>query len=78
MQLQDALKEARKFTACSMFRLETIKDKDELVRVYTGFPDYVTLTLVLESDAKLMRQWDSRRCGEHMMLNMAHHASSLC
>ena len=56
MQLQDALKEARKFTACSMFRLETIKDKDELVRVYTGFPDYVTLTLVLESDAKLMRQ----------------------
>ena len=65
-QLQGELKEARNSAARSMFCLENIKDKDELVRFYTGFPDYVTLLAfyeqILESDAKVMKQWDSRRC----------------
>ena len=65
-QLQSELKEASKSAACALFRLENIKDKDELVRFYTGFPDYITLLAfyeqILESDARVMKQWDSRRC----------------
>jgi len=67
-QLQDELKEARNLAARSLFRLENIKDKTELVKYYTGFPDYVTLLTfyeqVLEADAKVMKLWDSRRCGD--------------
>ena len=61
-QLQGELEKARN---SAVFCLENIKDKDELVRFYTGFPDYVTLLVfyeqILESDAKVMKQWDSRR-----------------
>jgi len=64
-QLQDELKEARNLAARSLFRLENI---NELVKYYTGFPDYVTLLTfyeqVLEADAKVMKLWDSRRCGD--------------
>ena len=42
--LQDSLEEARKLATSSLFRLENIKDNDELVKYYTGFPDYITLT----------------------------------
>ena len=65
-QLQGELEKARNSAARSVFCLENIKDKDELVRFYTGFPDYVTLLVfyeqILDSDAKVMKQWDSRRC----------------
>ena len=65
-QLQDSLEEARKLATSSLFRLENIKDSDELVKYYTGFSDYITLTVfyeqVLESDAKVMKLWDSRGC----------------
>ena len=41
-------------------------DKNELVRFYTRFPNYGALHAfyeqILESDAKVMKQWDSRRC----------------
>jgi len=51
-----------------LFRLENIKDKAELVKFYTGFPDYETLLAfyeqILEFDAKVMKQWDSRRCSD--------------
>lgn len=43
-----------------------ILDKDDLVKFYTGFPDHITLLAfyeeILESDAKVMRQWDGKRC----------------
>ena len=62
-QLQGELEEARNCATCSLFRLENIKDKNELVRFYTGFPDYGTLLAfyekILESDAKVMKQWDA-------------------
>ena len=65
-QLQGELEEARNSATRSLFRLENIKDKNELVRFYTGFPDYGTLLAfyeqILESDAKVMKLWDSRRC----------------
>ena len=65
-QLQVELEEARNSATCSLFRLENIKDKNELVRFYTGFPDYGILLAfyeqILESGAKVMKQWDSRRC----------------
>ena len=64
--LQNELEEARNAAARSLFRLDNIKEKSDLVRYYTGFSDYVTLLAfyekVLESDAKVMKQWDSRRC----------------
>ncbi|XP_065901415.1 uncharacterized protein [Dysidea avara] len=45
----------------SLFRLANIKEDDGLVSFYTGFPDYNTLltfyNIILESDAKVMRQW---------------------
>jgi len=67
-RLQDELKEARNLAACSLFRLKNIKNKTELVGYYTGFPDYVTLFTfyeqILEADAKVMKLWESRRCGD--------------
>ena len=52
----------------NLFRLDNIKEKGDLIKFYTGFSDYVTLVTfyeqVLESDAKIMRQWDSRRSKE--------------
>lgn len=67
-QLQDELAESKRTADQSLFRLDNIKEKEDLVKFYTGFSDYVTLVTfyeqVLESDAKVMRQWDSRRCKE--------------
>ena len=63
-QLQDALAEANNTFIKSLFRLENIKEKEELVKFYTGFQDYATLfafyETVLEVDAKVMRQWDGK------------------
>ena len=60
------LAESKRIAEQSLFRLDNIKETDDLVRFYTGFSDYVTLVTfyeqVLESDAKVMRQWDGRRC----------------
>jgi len=65
-KLKVELEETRKLASNSLFRLENIKDNNNLVKYYTGFPDYATLIVffeqVLESDAKLMKLWDSRRC----------------
>ena len=67
-QLQDELAESKRTATKSLFRLDNIKEKSDLVKFYTGFLDYVTLVTfyeqVLESDAKIMRQWDSRRSKE--------------
>jgi len=47
------------------FWYENIKDRDYLVKFYTTFPDHLTLLAfyeeILESDAKVMRQWDGKR-----------------
>ena len=58
-QLQDALAEANNTFNKSLFRLENIKEKEELVKFYTGFQDYATLfafyETILEADTKVMR-----------------------
>ena len=44
----------------SLFRLANIKEDNDLVPFYAGFPDYDTFLFyktILESDAKVMRQW---------------------
>ena len=71
-QLQDEIAESKRTATKSLFRLDNIKERGDLVKFYTGFSDYVTLVTfyeqVLESDAEIMRQWDSRRsnkaCGD--------------
>ncbi|XP_065895749.1 uncharacterized protein [Dysidea avara] len=67
-QLQDKFVESQRTSTKSLFRLDNIKEDSDLVKFYTGFSDYATLATfyeqVLESDAKVMRQWDSRRCKE--------------
>jgi len=67
-QLQAELAESKINATKSLLRLENIKEKDDLVKFYTGFSDYTTLVTfyqnILEDDAAVMRQWDSRRCKE--------------
>ena len=67
--LQDSLDEAKTTASKLLFRLENIKEKDNLVKFCTGFPDYTTLVIfyeeILESDAKVMRQWDGKRYSEN-------------
>ena len=50
----------------SLFRLQNIKDCDDLIKFYTGFPDYTTLIaaykILLESDASGMQQWHGKHC----------------
>lgn len=62
--LQDSLNKAKRSASKLLFCLENIKEKDNLVKFYTGFPDYGTLVIfyeeILESDAKVMRQWDGK------------------
>jgi len=49
----------------SLFRLENVKCDANLIKLYTGFNDYETLVAfyeeILQSDAKVMRQWSGRR-----------------
>ena len=51
----------------SLFRLENIKCDDNLIKLYTGFNDHETFVAfyeeILQSDAKMMRQWSGRRSG---------------
>lgn len=65
-ELSESLQQAENAAMKSLFRYENIKDKDDLVKFYTGFPDHITLLAfyeeILESDAKVMRQWDGKRC----------------
>ena len=64
-ELSDRLHQVEDSAAKSLFRYENIKDRDELVKFYTGFPDHLTLLAfyeeILESDAKVMRQWDGKK-----------------
>ncbi|XP_065894872.1 uncharacterized protein [Dysidea avara] len=63
-ELQVKLSEVENAFQRSLFRLENICDNDEFVKFYTGFSDYNTLIAfyeeVLESDAKVMRQWEGK------------------
>ena len=72
-QLQDELAASKRTATESLFRLDNIKEKRDLVKFYTGFSDYVTLVTfyeqILESNAKIMRQWDSNLV---VTSNMAH------
>ena len=66
LQLQADLDLAKESTSKSLFRLKNIEENDELVKFYTGFPDYATLLVfyekLLESDAAVMRQWAGKNC----------------
>jgi len=68
-QLQAEIDSIKKSAEKSLFRLENIKEKDDLVKFYTGFPDYVTLftfyETLLESDAAVMRQWDGKNSNKN-------------
>ena len=65
-QLQADLDLAKESTSKSLFRLKNIEENDELVKFYTGFPDYATLLAfyekLLESDAAVMHQWAGKNC----------------
>lgn len=60
-ELQADLNLAKK----SLFCLKNIQENDELIKFYTGFPDYATLfsfyETLLESDATVMRQWHGKK-----------------
>lgn len=64
-ELSDKLHQVEDNAAKLLFRYESIKDRDDLVKFYTGLPDHLTLLAfyeeILESDAKVMRQWDGKR-----------------
>ena len=65
-QLQADLDLAKESTSKSLFRLKNIEENDELIKFYTGFPDYATLLAfyekLLEADAAVMRQWAGKNC----------------
>ena len=64
VQLQQSMADVELSAQKSLFRLHNIKDNDDLIKFYTGFPDYDTLIaaykILLESDARVMRQWDGK------------------
>ena len=47
-----------------LFRLEKIKQSDNLIKFYTGFPDFATLMIfyeeILKDDAEEMRIWKGK------------------
>lgn len=63
-ELSKSLQQAENAAMKSLFCYKSIKDRDDLVKLYTGFPDHITLLPfyeeILESDAKVMRQWDRK------------------
>ena len=65
-ELTEELCKVENTVASVRFRYENIKRRDDLVKFYTGFPDHITLLAfyeeILESDAKVMRQWEGNRC----------------
>ena len=65
-ELEDKIHQAEINAAQQIFRLENIKQKEELVKFYTGFPDYATLMIffeeILEHDAVVMRIWKGKDC----------------
>ena len=65
-ELTEQLCKVEHTVASVRFRYENIKRRDDLVKFYTGFPDHITLLAfyeeILESDAKVMRQWEGNRC----------------
>ena len=64
-QLSERLQRVEDNAAKSLFRYENIKNRNDLVKFYTGFPDHLTLLAfdeeILESDAKVMRQWEGKK-----------------
>lgn len=64
-QLEAELELAKDAATKSLFRLENIKDNED-VKYYTGFPHYNTFLaffdVLLESDATVMHQWDGKNC----------------
>jgi len=60
-ELEDELHKAEIKSEKQRFRLENIKNNDELVKLYTGIPDYSTLVNfyeeVLKGDVVVMRIW---------------------
>ena len=65
-ELEDKLQQSESNAARELFHLENIKQKEELVKFYTGFPDYATLMIffeeILKHDAEVMRLWKGKDC----------------
>jgi len=65
-ELEDELQKAEAKAESVLFRLENIKSRDDLMKFYTGIPDYATLMIfyeeLLEEDAKVMRIWKGKHC----------------
>jgi len=47
-ELEDGLHQAKSKSEKQLFQLENIKNNDELVKLYAGIPDYVTLMMFYE------------------------------
>ena len=81
-ELEDKIYQAETNAAQQIFRLENIKQKEELVKFYTGFPDYATLMIfkeILERDAVVMRIWKGKDCKDNFdERNVDGHVSFLC
>ena len=64
-ELKNILEGTENKLSRALFRLENIKDDNNLIKFYTGFTDYKILMAfyneVLESDALFMRQWSGQR-----------------
>jgi len=64
-ELLKRLQQTKQAAMKSPFRYENIKERDNLVKFYTGFPDHLILLAfyeeILGSDAQVMRQWDGKR-----------------
>ncbi|XP_065919410.1 uncharacterized protein [Dysidea avara] len=80
-ELENELYQAKNESEKQLFRLENIKNNDELVKLYTGIPDYATLIIfyeeILKGDAEVIRIWkgknskddfDEIKCGRSQKL----------
>ena len=65
-KLKGKLQESKNNAAQQLFRLENVKQKAGLVKLYTGFPDFDTLMIfyeeVLKDNAEVMRLWKGKDC----------------
>ena len=63
MQVED-FKDKLQSSEDQLFRLEKIKQSDNLIKFYTGFPDFATLMIfyeeILKDDAEEMRMWKGK------------------
>lgn len=65
-ELENELQKAEAKAESELFRLQNIKNNNDLVKLYTGIPDYATLMIfyeeILKEDAEVMRIWKGKHC----------------